>query len=61
MARTLSVNITLKLDIDTEAWGLEYGFDPKDTTAIREDVGNYIRNATIDHLGGMGLLATIPH
>lgn len=48
------VAATTRLDIDTEAWTLNYGVDGK--VEIREDVKAYVNNLVTEHFRDLGLL-----
>jgi hypothetical protein len=40
----MKVRVNMTVEIDPEVWAIEYGLDPNDKKAIREDVKNYIIN-----------------
>jgi hypothetical protein len=50
----MKVRVVFTLDIDPEAWTLNYGVEG--AKEIREDVQNYVLNGTRDHLNDLGLL-----
>jgi hypothetical protein len=49
----MKVRVTITLDIDPDAWALEYGCDVDE---VREDVRAYVTNSTYANLAGLGLL-----
>jgi hypothetical protein len=51
----MKISVVLALDIDEEAWTLNYGVTGKEE--IREDVRIYVINGVHDHLQALGLLA----
>jgi hypothetical protein len=51
MDKPLRVRITLVMDVDTEAWTLDYGVTGRH--AIAGDVKQYIRNLIHDGSGGL--------
>lgn len=54
----MKVRVEITLDIDTEAWSLEYGVEG--ASAIREDVKTHVTQSTLAHFSGMGLLVGGP-
>ena len=42
---TTKVRFTATIEIDPQAWAVEYGMDPKGVRAIQEDVRDAIINA----------------
>lgn len=50
--KPVRVRVTLILDVDTNAWALEYGFGVNDRRGIQNDVKDYIRNVVQCGEGG---------
>ena len=48
----MKVRINQTVNIDAEAWALEYGLDPKD---VREDVKMYFETWLQEHVRELGL------
>lgn len=51
----MKVTVTIKLDIDAEAWATEYGLDPSE---VVRDVKRHVTNNVTGHISGLGLLKT---
>lgn len=51
----MKVRISFSVDIDPEAWILNYGCDPKD---VREDVKSYVAYGVQDQLESIGVLSS---
>lgn len=51
----MKVRVTMTVDIDPEAWDLNYGTGT-DAAAVREDVRTYIENGARDQLETVGVL-----
>jgi hypothetical protein len=49
----VKVRVVLDLDIDPDAWMLEYGVERAE---VRKDVQEYVANGTRDHLSSLGVL-----
>lgn len=52
----MKVRVVLTLDVDCEAWALDYGMDPKDKAAIREDVRQSVEQDVLGHFADLGHL-----
>lgn len=52
----MQVTVTVRLDVDEEAWAVEYGVEGR--TAVRADVKRYVQDAAEQHLDSMGLLSS---
>jgi len=50
----MKVRVTMTLDIDKDAWTLNYGVES--TKAIREDIDTYVTNLVREQLNELGLL-----
>jgi hypothetical protein len=48
------VSVTVRLDIDTEAWATDYGLET--ASEIRADVKEHVQNLVRDHLDSLSLL-----
>jgi hypothetical protein len=55
--KSIKVSVTIKLDIDIEAWAGEYGFDPEDVSGIRQDVKRHVEATVRDQFHDLGVLA----
>lgn len=42
--KPINVRVSMTVEVDPEAWELEYGDDASDRAALRESVGSYVRN-----------------
>jgi hypothetical protein len=50
----------MTVDVDPEAWAEEYGLDPSDKTAIRQDVQNYCVNGVASITASMAWPSIVP-
>jgi len=53
----IKVRVTMAVEIDPEAWGIEYGMEGASAAEIRADVKRYIEDAATQQLQSIGVLA----
>ncbi len=56
----MKVKISTTLNIDPKAWAEEFGIDPDDNAAIREDVKTYFEGTCQDQLTTLDLALDAP-